>query len=139
MPPSIHDNLLISYEVQCEARAIVFHTEYRVPDRPTELVTLSFEGVQGYHFKNDAFGNIIFSVDTVPLEELLAELAAEISESYREAGAPGPWAANLERAPEHLGGLGIKGFVLSSSHGMSGWMLAKQMTISEAHGERRQP
>ncbi len=57
MAVSVHDNLLISYEVQCEARTIILRTEYRVENEPTEFTNVIFKDVQGYHFENDAFGN----------------------------------------------------------------------------------
>ena len=78
---------------------------------------------------------MIFGIETVPVEYLLAEFGAEISESYRMAGSPGPWAANLGSAPEYLHDHGIKGFTLSSSYGLSGWVLAKEVFILKAeHG-----
>ena len=129
MTRSVHDNLLVSYEVHCEARTITLRTEYRVQDKPTEYTKVVFGGVQGYCFENDAFGNIIFGLETVPLEHLLAEFGAEISESYRVGGSPGPWAADLDRAAEHLRESGIKGFILSSSCGLSGWILAREMSV----------
>ena len=36
MALSIHDNLLISYEVRCDVRTIVLRTEYRVKGKPIE-------------------------------------------------------------------------------------------------------
>lgn len=132
MPPSIHDNLLVSYEVQCEARTITLRTEYREANRPTEFTNVIFQGVQGYRFENDAFGNIIFGVETVTVEYLLTEFGAEISESYRMAGSPGPWAADLSSASEYLRERGIKGFMLSSSCGLSGWVLAREVAIVNA-------
>jgi hypothetical protein len=71
MALSIHDNLLVSYEVHCEQRTITLRTEYRVENKPTEFTNVVFEGVQGYHFENDAFGNIIFDVTDVPAEQFL--------------------------------------------------------------------
>jgi hypothetical protein len=129
MALSVHDNLLVSYEVQCEARTITLRTEYREANRPTDFANVVFEGVQGYHFENDAFGNIIFGVEAVPVEHVLTEFGADISESYRMAGSPGPWAADLGSAPTYLREHGIKGFTLSSSYGLSGWVLAKEMSI----------
>ncbi|MBI3645522.1 MAG: hypothetical protein HY233_06125 [Acidobacteriales bacterium] len=129
MALSIHDNLLVSYEVQCEARTIMLRTEYRVANKPTEFTNVVFEGVQGYRFQNDAFGNIILGLETVPVEQVLTEYSAEISESYRMAGSPGPWAANLGSAPAYLHAQGVKGFILSSSYGFSGWVLAKEISI----------
>ena len=129
MTPSIHDNLLVSYAVQCETRTITLRTEHRAPEKATEFTDVIFEGVQGYSLQNDAFGNIIFDLESVPVEQLLTAFGAEISESYRAAGSPGPWAANLDSAQEYLHQRGIKGFLLSSSYGLSGWILAKDMSV----------
>jgi len=113
MTVSIHDNQLVSYEVHCEKRTITLRTEFR-ENKPTEFTNVAFEGVQGYHFENDAFGNIIFDVTNIPAEQFLKEYGAEISELYRMSGSPGPWAANLASAPEYLREHGIKAFILSS-------------------------
>jgi hypothetical protein len=132
MALSVHDNMLISYEVQCEARTIILRTEYRVKNEPTQCVNVVFTGVQGYHFENDAFGNIIFGFETVPIEQFLTEYGPEISESYRMAGSPGPWAANLETASAYLQDQGTQVFILSSSCGLDGWVLAREMSIVPA-------
>jgi hypothetical protein len=129
MTLSVHDNLLVSYEVQCEARTVTLRTEYRVSERPTEFTNVIFQGVQGYHFQNDAFGNIIFDLEAVPIEHLLAEFGAEISVSYRMAGSPGPWAGNLNSAADYLREQGVRAFLLSSSYGLSGWVLAKEISV----------
>jgi hypothetical protein len=70
---SLHDNLLVSYEVQCEARRITLRTERRLASKPTEFTNVIFEGVQGYRFENDAFGNIIFDLERVPVEHMFPE------------------------------------------------------------------
>jgi hypothetical protein len=130
MALSVHDNLLVSYEVQCDARTILLRTEHRVKNEPTEFVNVMFNGVEGYRFENDAFGNIVFDIETVALDQFLKEHSQEISESYRMAGAPGPWAANLETASGYLLEQGIRAFILSSSYGLSGWVLAREISIS---------
>jgi hypothetical protein len=129
---SIHDNLLVSYEVQCEARTIMLRTEYRVENEPTQFTNVVFKGVQGYHFENDAFGNVISGLEPIPLEQFLTENGAEISESYRMAGSPGPWAANLGTAVRYLREQGVQGFILHSSFGLSGWVLARELSIFSA-------
>jgi hypothetical protein len=129
MSLSVHDNHLISYEVRCDERTISLRTEYRPKQ---EFVNVIFKGVQGYHFENDAFGNIILDVETVAIDQFLKEHSNEISESYRMAGAHGPWASNLETAPGYLLGQGIQGFILSSSIGLSGWVLAREISIVAA-------
>jgi len=47
------------------------------------------------------------------------------------------WAADLGSAPEHLREQGISAFILSSSLGLSGWVLAKEISISPADGTRK--
>ena len=125
MLPSLHDNYLAAYEVSCEGREIKLFAR-----RPTEGKTgysriVVFSGVEGYGFQNDAFGNIISSLEEVTAERLLSQLGSQIAESYRLAGAPGPWAADLASAPQVLAAEGVRGFILSSSYGLSGWVLAR--------------
>jgi hypothetical protein len=106
--------------------------EHRASGKPTEFTNAVFDGVQGYSFQNDAFGNIILGLETVSIEHFLAEFGVEISESYRASGAPGPWAANLGTAPAYLRERGIRSFVLTSSCGLSGWILAKEISVTSA-------
>ena len=94
--------------------------------------TIVFNGVEGYQFENDAFGNIIFSLQAVSIEQVFAEYGARIAESYCQAGAPGPWAADLASATKIFTAKGVQGFVLSSSYGLSGWILAKDALVEPA-------
>jgi hypothetical protein len=65
----------------------------------------------------------------MPLEQFLAEHGTEISESYKMGGAPGTWARDFETALEYLRQQGIQAFDLSSSYGLSGWVLARDFSI----------
>ena len=133
--PSLHDNFLVSYEVNCEARRIKLHAKVDPGDpakRQQQLRTVVFNGVEGYQFENDAFGNIIFSLEAVSIEQVLAGYGSGIAESYRMAGAPGPWAADLASAAQVLAAKGVQGFILSSSYGLSGWVLAKEALVEPA-------
>lgn len=135
MTVSIHDNLITSYEVQCEKRTITLRTEYRDQNKPPEFTNVSFGGVEGYHVENDAFGNIIFDVDNVPMETFLKEYGAELSELCRMNGSP-TWAEDIASAPEVLRKQGIRAYILSSSLGLSGWVLAKEISILPAGAPR---
>jgi hypothetical protein len=135
MLPSLHDDFVVSYEVNCEARQIKLHTK---PDRrdPAKREqrprTIVFNGVEGYQFEDDAFGNIIFSLESVSIEQVLADYGARIADSYRMSGAPGPWASDLVSAAQVLTAKDVQGFVLSSSYGLSGWILAKEALVEQA-------
>jgi len=129
--PSFHDDFLVAYEVNCETRQIKLYAKRdpRIPVGNEERSTcvIVFSGVEGYQFENDAFGNIIFSLEAMSVEALLSRYGSRIAESYRLAGAPGPWADDLVTASGVLAAKGIQGFVLSSSYGLSGWILAKEV------------
>jgi hypothetical protein len=129
MLPSLHDNYLIAYEVNCESRQIKLHARRPAWSEEQGTRTIVFSGVEGYQFENDAFGNIVFSLEKTSVEQLLAEYGARIAESFHSAGAPGPWAADLASAAQKLAAKGIQGFTLSSSLGLSGWVLAREASI----------
>ena len=136
MLPSLHDHFLVAYAVNCEARQVTLHAK-RDPRVPagTEVRTnhtIVFNGVESYQFENDNFGNIIFSLEAVPVERILAMYGSQIAESYRMAGAPNSWAADLASAPQVLAAKGTQGFVLSSSYGLSGWILASEALVEQS-------
>lgn len=130
MLPSFHDEYVLGYSVDCLSRRI----ELRIgaAEKKEDVRTVVFDGVEGYRFENDAFGNIVLDFEEIAVEKLLAEYAEEIRESYRMAGAPGPWAHDLTSAPSVLRGKGVRAFVLSSSYGMSGWILARSVAVENA-------
>jgi len=136
MPPSLHDHFLVSYAVNCETRQITLHAKRdpRIPARTEERTnhTVVFNGVEGYQFENDNFGNIIFSLEAVPIERILVMYGSQIAESYRMAGAPNSWAADLTCAPQVLAAKGTQGFILSSSYGLSGWILAREILVERS-------
>ena len=133
MIPSLHDNFLVSYEVDCELREIKLRV--RRADWAEEPLAriIEFTGVQGYHFRNDAFGNVVFSLEKITLDLFFSEHSSEIAESYHLAGAPGPWAGDMNSAQQKLADMDVKAFVLSSSYGLSGWLLAKTFEVREVN------
>ena len=133
--PSFHDDFLVSYEVDCEARRIRLRVK---PDDRIEANkglpsrVIIFEGVEGYQFVNDAFGNIIFSLECISVEQLLDAYGTKTVASFRQAGAPGPWAADIAAAAQSLTSRGVRAFELSSSYGLSGWILTKEVLVEQA-------
>jgi hypothetical protein len=124
---SIHDNLLDSYEVFCQRREIHFHTVFRDRGEPFEFTDVIFTGVAAYDFWHDSdIGTIIFDICEIPPTQIYAEHA----EQFRNGvcyGWPGEWAFCSESAAAHFQQHKIRGFELSSSCGMSGWVLAQHM------------
>jgi hypothetical protein len=126
---SFHDDYLAAYEVRCEAKEITLCIRSAQNNHITKVV---FTGVEGYCLKNDAMGNIISSLERVPAQAVIDEFKNDIAESFRMAGAPGPWAVDLTTAVQYLTGRGAQGFMLSSSFGMSGWILASRVEAQQA-------
>ena len=123
--PSLHDNQLLAYEVSCALRQIKLYVKSSAATR-----WIAFQRVEGYQFENDAFGNIIDSFGELTMEQFFAEYGSRIAEAFRIAGAPGPWAADIESAPLKLVDNGIRAFVINSSYGLSGWILAGTVSIN---------
>jgi hypothetical protein len=66
MLPSFHDDYLVGYEVDCEGRQIKLHIKPAASAvEQAGCSTVLFTGVEGYHFQNDAFGNIILDLEAV--------------------------------------------------------------------------
>jgi hypothetical protein len=130
--PSLHDHYLVGHEVSSEARRIKLLARRTTRGMTGNARTVTFSGVEGYSFQNDAFGNIILSLEEVPVERLLSKFSSQIAESYRTAGAPGPWAEDLASAAQVLAAKGVRGFILSSSYGLSGWVLAKDASATSS-------
>jgi len=119
----------VGYEVDCEARELKLHIKSPVSDAAQEgISTVVFVDVQGYHFEHDAFGNIVFDLECVPMDRFVTENRSELNEFHR-FGALGLWAADLDAAPAVLSGRGIQAFVLSASLGLTGWVLAKEVSV----------
>jgi len=130
MLPSFHDDYAVGYEVDCEGRQIKLHIK---PDasvaKQAGVSTVVFTGVEGYNFENDAFGNIILDLEAMTTTAFVSQYREELAESYRISGAPGAWASDLDAAPLMLSEQGIQAFVLSSSYGLSGWVLAREAFV----------
>jgi len=122
---SVHDNRLIAYHVLAKECRIVLETEFR--DRaPHEYTDVVFEDVLAYHFENDLFGTIIFDIEEVDLNALLKEHAQMFELGWRQ-GWPRGWDSRKEDIESFTQRLEVRAFDLSSSYGMSGWVIAKRM------------
>jgi len=122
----VHDNVLISYEVLSEKREIHLRTKHSGP-KTIEHTDIIFRGVEGYYFFHDNFQTIIFDVTEISVESILEDDKARFEEGWRYCW-PGAWNESSEAARRaYLTERGVSGFSLSSSFGMSGWILANSM------------
>jgi len=131
MLPSFHDDYIVGYEVDCEVRQIKLHIKSASSvANQAGVSTVVFTGVEGYNLENDAFGNIVLDLETVTTTAFVSQHRDELAESFRISGAPGTWASDLDAAPRVLSEQGLQAFVLSSSYGLSGWVLAREALVA---------
>ena len=124
--PSIHDSLLIGYEVDGKKRTIVLHTEPHQGGGEA-FVDVIFTGVVAYQFEGDAMGNIIFEIEPAPASDY-DETATVIIEQQRQHGGMPQWDAKTETLQQHCDRCGLKLFNIQSSYGLDGWVMAATMT-----------
>jgi hypothetical protein len=131
--PSIHDNRVVSYEVDGERRRIVLRTQSG-DQEPVERTDVIFEGVLAYFFQNDNFGNILFGIEEIPIRDLVED-RRNLFEAGAKYGWPGPWNQSVETSIHHLQTKDAKGFEISTSYGLEGWVVAESCRL-ETRGER---
>ncbi len=123
---SIHDSILVSYTVTSQKREIVMQVQPEGDDQ--KLIEVTFGGVCAYQFNNDAFGTILYGIDEVDPVDVIKENFEQIQKGRIQSGWMGEWAADLESARAYFKREMIRGYEISSSVGLSGWVLSRSMT-----------
>ncbi|MCC7435182.1 MAG: hypothetical protein IT363_10895 [Methanoregulaceae archaeon] len=124
---SVHDNLILSYEVSCAEKTIRFRTQFDAD--PPERTDVLFSGVVSYQFKLDSLTpSIIFDFEPHSPMDVYDGLAAHLPNTF-PFGWPGPWATSRESARAYFEENRISAWYLSSSLGMRGWILAETKTV----------
>jgi hypothetical protein len=125
---SVHDNNVYAYAVHCARQRIVLHTEY--PDGSAEEFTdVIFSGVVAHYFENVLSGNILFDITEVEPARIVQSWA-ELFAHKKNFGWPAIEYDDPQELTSILVGLGISGYDIASSYGLSGWVLATEMTMS---------
>jgi hypothetical protein len=126
---SVHDNNIYAYSVSCDGRRIVLYTEYHEQGQ-AEYTDVIFEGVDAHHFQDQLNGNIILDIEDWPLD-LFVDQNAKLFDERKKWGWPAVEYGDSEQLKGQLRERRLKAFVLSSSYGMSGWVLATEMKFVE--------
>lgn len=120
---SIHDNVLLGYEVRSDEHEIVFKTEYR-DGALRERTDVIFNQVIAYSFINDSFGTILYDVTEMDINMFIEENWDAFEEGGKW-GWPGSWVSSKENTKIYLAQNSIRAYRIDSSIGMSGWILGK--------------
>ena len=121
--PSVHDNLVYAYSVDCKGRRLVLHTAFRGRD-PHEFTDVVFRDVVAHHFEHVLPGNILFDVEEADVAALVRENQPLFADSWRHGWPPVEYRGDVDALVVALKAASVRGYSISSSYGLSGWVLA---------------
>lgn len=124
----VHDNEIISYEVDLRNRKIIIHTEYRdlMVGKNADVI---FHGVLAHSFQTELSGSIIFDIDKYEITQFLKD---NIDLLKKEKNYCWPIDYNtVEELTEKLVRDQYSYYVISSSYGLHGWVLSKGYEITD--------
>jgi hypothetical protein len=128
---SWHDYHLVAYSVDGLNRQIQFDVRWPYDaDTDIDRATVLFSEVEGYFFEHDLGGNILDSITEVPVDAFLTH-NADYFEQECKWGWPLFWRGDVTKTLEYLNDNAIKCLEISSSHGLSGWVLASNVAYFE--------
>ena len=140
---SWHDFHLTGYTVDGKRQELTFDLEWPYSSEiDIRRAKLQFSGVESYYLEHDLGANIVYSFTEEPLGKFLEEWA-ERFEIECKWGWPKFWrtkphppralAIELNEAMDTLAKRQVKCTQLSSSYGLSGWVLAA--SVQQVHVE----
>jgi hypothetical protein len=131
MLAGVHDSLLVGYSVSSRSHEIVLSIDPHHGNAPRPF-SIRFTGVAAHQFVYPHLPSILFAIDELPAEKWIRDKWTELVEGSRENGWPGFPVETVEEASEHLARESLLAFEVSSSYGLSGWVLAKALRVEDA-------
>ncbi|WP_448550540.1 hypothetical protein [Thalassotalea fusca] len=122
---SLHDYNIFKYEVLSSERQIVFHTKDHHGD--TEAI-VTFSGVSGHLLEHGLEGNIVLDFDEYEdIDQFYSHFENGLKR-YQKYGLPLK-TENSDSFLFSMKSLCLKAYVLSTSYGLHGWILAKTVQV----------
>lgn len=116
---SIHDNIVLGYEVDATIRRLIIRTKY-TEHGAEDRTNIIFSGIEDYRIENDSFGTILNSIDEINPLQMLEDQWALMKTIYGNSIWPGNWAQSYEKAKDHIAKANCRAFYITSSLGMEG-------------------
>ena len=121
---NIHDSEILSYQVDLRNKKIFIQTERK---DFSDHVTIIFEGVMAHCFETQLNGSILFGIEKRGIEQFVPENQS-LLQKYKDYC----WPINYNTSEEFEEYI-LKGkysyYSISSSYGLSGWVLSKQYSL----------
>jgi len=130
--PSFHDYYINGYRVNGRAHTIQLEIARPNEDRATaHSLTITFSGVEGYLLEHDLGVNIVFSLEEQSLGQFIEENTSAFAEKAKW-GWPLFWKGSVESTVAWLSQRGARAWVLSTSYGLFGWVVAREV-LQQGH------
>ena len=134
--PSVHDNHVYSYKVDCEHKTLILHTVFRDKEAP-EFTDIVFNNVLAHHFEHALPGNILFDVEEIDPALIIRDHAAVIEKSRQHGWPPVECNGDLDVLIATMKERRVLGYSIDSSFGLSGWVLAGSCERAERYQATR--
>lgn len=125
---NIHDNIVASYEVNLKERKLIIRTEYDY-ENENRCVDILFLDVLAHYFENELSNSIILDIIESDVQRFLGDNRNMLMQRKNSC-----WPVDydtVEQLSETLQADKYSYYVIQSSYGLRGWVLARQFeTIS---------
>lgn len=118
----IHDNEIISYEIDLKNYQIILHTQYKISGR-IKNIDIIFYNVLVHFFQNELRGSIIFDIEKYDINIFLKK-NSDLLKKKKNYCWPMIYSTEEELKERLLEGQ-YSYYIISSSYGLNGWVLAK--------------
>src|SRR4051794_25026115 len=107
--PSVHDNFVYAFSMDCEGRRLTLHTAYR-DSEPHTFTDVVFRDVVAHHFEHVLPVNILFDVEEGDVTAILRENERLLSESWRYGWPPVEYGGDLDALVEALKASSVRAY-----------------------------
>lgn len=123
----VHDNEIVSYKVDLKNHKIIVHTQYQ-ESALVKDIDIIFYDVLVHFFQNELSGSIIFDIEKYEIGQFLKN-NSELLKKKKNYCWPMDYDTE-EELTERLLKDQYSYYVISSSYGLNGWVLAKSYEIA---------
>lgn len=120
-----HDFNIFKYEINCEKRELTLNLRGRSGTKNGVIV---FERLIGHHFEHVLDSNIVLEFEEYNADEFYQGFYKEI-QVYQRHGLPIK-TKSAEIFADEAFKRSLKFIVISSSHGLSGWVICENVSVS---------
>ncbi|MGX1195231.1 hypothetical protein [Metabacillus sp. SLBN-84] len=122
---SIHDSKILTYQVDFENSCI----EMKAVDEFGTKAKLLFNDVFAHYFENQLPGSILFDITEGDIKDF-AEDHKELLKESKDYGWPMDY-RNVKELTDHIVKNRYIYYIVESSYGLNGWILARGMRTEE--------